>query len=82
LGVVTGRPRTEIKIVRVVAGDAGLRGNTYAGRSADTIARRLFGRSAEARPHGDPNNRGQGYITRTDRHGTHVLADYVEYGAG
>ena len=47
--------------------------------SADSIARRLFGRSAYAIPSPDPNNRGQGMIVRDDRHGTHVLADYVQH---
>jgi hypothetical protein len=73
---------TLIKITRVAGrSNAMLRGNVYRGRNADTIGRRLFGRSAYAIPSPDPANRGQGMIVRDDRHGTHVLADYVEYGA-
>ena len=67
---------TEIRITR---GPEHLRGRNYRGRNPGTIARRLFGRSAQARPSADPNNRGQGMITRTNRHGTHVLADYTEH---
>jgi hypothetical protein len=68
---------TEIRITR--CHDAELRGNTYRGRDPGSIGRRLFGRSAYAIPSADPANRGQGMIVRDDRHGTHVLADYLEY---
>jgi hypothetical protein len=72
--------RTEIRITRVRGRTrAMLRGNTYRGRDAGTIARRLFGRSAVAVPFPDPASKGQGMITRTGQHGTHVLADYTEH---
>lgn len=71
------RQRTRIRITR--CHDPDLRGRTYGGHTASTIGRRLFGRTAYAIPSADPNNRGQGMIARDDRHGTHVLADYVEY---
>lgn len=71
------RQRTRIKITR--CHDEKLRGGTFGGHTADTIARRLFGRSACAIPSPDPANRGQGMIVRTDRYGTHVLADYTEH---
>ena len=35
---------------------------------------------AYAIPSPDPNNHGQGQIVRDDRHGTHVLADYIDLG--
>ena len=56
-------------------------GTRYEGKTAQSIARRVWGRTAEVRISPDPNNRWPGtmqaVICRTDRHGTHVLAQVV-----
>jgi hypothetical protein len=57
------------------------RGERYEGKTPGSIARRVWGRNAIVRPTNDPNCRWdgayQGMITRTDRHGTHILANNV-----
>lgn len=75
--VITATARTEIRITRCITAE--YRNRNFTGKTPDTIARRLFGRAAYAQPSPDPNNRGQGQILRDDRHGTHVLADYVQH---
>lgn len=56
-------------------------GQRHDGQTWDSIARRVWGRDAEVRLSADPSNRvpgaAQAMVTRTDRHGTHVLASVV-----
>lgn len=46
----------------------------FRGRTIDSIVRREYGRSAEARRSADRNAPEWGMVVRTDEHGTHVLA--------
>lgn len=60
-------------------------GTVHTGSRVDTVARRVWGRKVEVRLSADPNNRvgddgHQAQITRTDKFGTHVLAQVVVYG--
>lgn len=59
-------------------------GTAYTGRTADSIARRVWGRTASVLLSPDPNSRvgedgRQAQIIRTDKYGTHVLAQVVVY---
>ncbi|MEV7814234.1 hypothetical protein AB0P05_26440 [Streptomyces flaveolus] len=55
-------------------------GTTYYGRAPETIARRVWGRSAEVRERRHDRVGDDGYfgmVVKRDRYGTHVLADVV-----
>jgi len=64
-------------------------GEIYTGRTIESIARRIWGRTASVEISPDPNNRSetpnrdivfaQAMITRTDKYGTHVLAEVTVY---
>lgn len=55
---------------------------TYAGRTAQSIVRREYGRKARVRWYADRNAPAAGMIVRRDRYGTHVLATlYAAEGA-
>ena len=47
---------------------------TFRGATPDTIVRRVYGRKAAFVPRTDRNSPHAGMVTRTDEHGTHVLA--------
>lgn len=52
-------------------------GRTHEGRTAETIVRRLFGRKAFVVWAGDRNNPRPVMAARRDKHGTHVLGEFV-----
>jgi hypothetical protein len=47
---------------------------TFTGRTAQSIVRREYGRTARIRWYADRNDPAAGMIVRHDRHGTRVLA--------
>lgn len=49
----------------------------YTGHTAGSIVRRVWGRAAKLNFSPDQNNRNAGMVVRTDRYGTHVLANVV-----
>lgn len=57
------------------------KGHRYAGRSIDTIARRVWGRTAYVKVSPDPSSiykdRRKAQILRTNKFGTHVLAEVL-----
>lgn len=48
----------------------------HRGQSPESIARRIYGRSARVRYSPDPNN-PHDMVVRVDRFGTHVLASII-----
>jgi hypothetical protein len=55
---------------------------TFTGRTAQSIVRREYGRTARIVWSADRNNPAAGMIVRRDRYGTHVLATlYAAEGA-
>lgn len=54
-------------------------GRRYRGHTAESIVRRLFGRTARVEWSADPNNPQQAMAVREDRRGIHVLGAFRVY---
>jgi hypothetical protein len=56
-------------------------GTKHTGKTPESIARRVWGKSAEVRRSADPNEHYDGcclgLVTKTNKYGTHVLARVV-----
>ena len=56
-------------------------GRRYRGRTVESVARRLFGRTARVEWSADPSNPQQVMVVREDRYGIHVLGEFRAYAA-
>lgn len=78
-GGVDDQEEGKVAKIKVTTGE---HEGTHSGRSPDTIARRLFGRTAEVRRSPDPNSETDMIIRERGAGGFQVLAEIVIHEEG